>query len=324
MEERIPVLVVHGVNTRNPIGLDTDTQNNRVPFEERVKHFNELVGNRWHFFPVYWGDLGVHVDDLAQILPPLEEKRDSILHFIGSWAWHESIVQATTATKATVGIAQILGSWLLGNQRKASELIEQTTTIIDDFDHCRRSFYWELSYLFRKKMIPAVIPFIGDILLYQTVNRQKLIQQRLLEKLAEIQKVTGQPFGTPDLPISIIAHSLGGVIAFDLALTPNPKIYINRLITMGSQPSLFYLVDSHRYTHHSKTADGTRLQLPQSIMKWTNIIDPLDPLSFSVNKVFAFSDGTNPQDIILGNDAGHAGYWTSKEVIKEIQDALVD
>ena len=56
-----PVLVVHGVANRD-----------QSQFEAQVRALNDRVGREFNFIPVYWGNLGANVRDIAATLPRIE------------------------------------------------------------------------------------------------------------------------------------------------------------------------------------------------------------------------------------------------------------
>jgi len=80
----------------------------------------------------------------------------------------------------------------------------------------------------RKKVSHGVARFVGDVLVYQ--RDQERIQQRLRSYIPA-------GWGADDgHAVAVIAHSLGGVIVFDAAMTATPQLHVRRFVTFGSQP----------------------------------------------------------------------------------------
>jgi hypothetical protein len=120
----------------------------------------------------------------------------------------------------------------------------------------------------------AALP-IGDILLYQA--RGKEIRQFIQDK---IEKAQG--------PITVVAHSLGGIAAFDLlALTALPKV--THFVTAGSQSPLLYEIGAL-----SSLKPGR--PLPAGFPAWLNFYDRNDFLSYFAGRIFP------PRDFELKRD----------------------
>jgi pimeloyl-ACP methyl ester carboxylesterase len=107
---------------------------------------------------------------------------------------------------------------------------------------------------------------IGDILLYQSHG-------------AAIRKFIRQKVETAEPPVTLVAHSLGGIACVDLlALAEAPTV--EGLVTIGSQVSFFYEIDA-------LTSVRQPLGLPQGYPRWLNIYDRNDFLSFIAARLFA-------------------------------------
>lgn len=149
------------------------------------------------------------------------------------------------------------------------------------------------------------IHFFGDIFVYQ--RHQLEIHQRIWNKIAQY----AANYGTEQKPINVIAHSLGGVVAFDAALDKQQPLWIKRFITFGSQSSFFHIFDPRtglaQYTH------DLPVTLPPTIQQWTNLWDPMDLLAFAMSSVFLLHDGKPPLDIPIHNSTSRIIYskgWT--------------
>jgi hypothetical protein len=175
------------------------------------------------------------------------------------------------------------------------------------------------SYL-RTEQGPGVTRFFGDVLIYQ--RHRKEIHDRVRATIYQVDPALGRG---PERPVRVIGHSLGGVIAVDIA-TADVPLWTRCLVTFGSQSPFFHVCDP-RGGQLRPYADGTLVQLPPSLGAWTNLWEPLDVLAFIAAKVFRLHDGTAPLDVPIGHLASsglwtHSAYWDLPQVATAIQQAL--
>jgi hypothetical protein len=167
---------------------------------------------------------------------------------------------------------------------------------------------------------PAMTRFFGDVLVYQ--RRRKEIHDRVWECVSEVDPGLGRD---PDHPVRVIGHSLGGVIAVDIATAEVP-LWTRTLVTFGSQSPFFHVCDP-RGGQLVPFREGHLVQLPASIGGWTNLWEPMDLLAFIAAKVFRMHDGSAPRDIEVPHltSSGlwtHSAYWQLKPAVEAIQRAL--
>ena len=118
----------------------------------------------------------------------------------------------------------------------------------------------------RNSLSESIAPLIGDVLLYQTHG--EAIRTFIRGK---IEAATG--------PVTIIAHSLGGIACVDLLALPDaPKV--DRLITVGSQSPLLYEIGALYSLKNGQP-------LPAGFPKWLNIFDRNDMLSYVAGRLFS-------------------------------------
>jgi hypothetical protein len=175
------------------------------------------------------------------------------------------------------------------------------------------------SYL-RTEQGPGVTRFFGDVLVYQ--RRRSKIHERVRATIDEVDQDLGRD---PDHPVRVIGHSLGGVIAVDIA-TADEALWTRSLVTFGSQSPFFHVCDP-RGGQLRPYADGAYVQLPPSLKSWTNLWEPMDVLAFVAARVFRLHDGSAPIDLPVSHLASsglwtHSVYWDLPEVASAIQKAL--
>jgi hypothetical protein len=172
----------------------------------------------------------------------------------------------------------------------------------------------------RTATLPGIAQSVGDILVYQ--RHKERIQARVREVVAGVDPELGR---SPERPIDVVAHSLGGVIAVDMATADDP-LWVRCLVTFGSQSPLFHVCDPRGGT--LDPFEGTALvRLPPSVGAWTNLWEPLDALAFIAARVFQLNDGSAPDDRAVPHLAStglwsHSAYWTLDSVARAIGNAL--
>lgn len=178
----------------------------------------------------------------------------------------------------------------------------------------------ELNSFVRDALAPQFAEFMGDIFVYQ--RHRNTIHARIREVIAN----EAPGYGDLDKPIAVLAHSLGGVISFDLAVAGEPRLSIRRLITFGSQSPFFHILDP-RGGSLAAYEPSSPCTLPETIGGWTNLWEPLDPLAFIASKVFRLASGQPPVDMQVRHLASsklwtHSAYWRSHELVTTAREVL--
>ncbi|WP_396912884.1 hypothetical protein [Mycolicibacterium sp.] len=171
----------------------------------------------------------------------------------------------------------------------------------------------------RTTLLPGITRAVGDILVYQ--RHRERIHDRLRSTIDAVDPRLGR---SADHPVDVLAHSLGGVVAVDMATADDP-LWIRTLVTFGSQPSFFHVCDPRG--GQIAPYSGLPVTLPRSIQTWTNLWEPLDPLAFAAAPIFALHDGSAPSDAEIAHLASaglwtHSGYWTLDDVARRARTAL--
>jgi hypothetical protein len=172
----------------------------------------------------------------------------------------------------------------------------------------------------RSSMLPGITQYVGDILVYQ--RHRERIQDRVREVVAGVDPDLGR---SREHPVDAVAHSLGGVIAVDMAIADDP-LWVRNLVTFGSQSPFFHVCDPRggRLTPFNGSA---LVRLPPSLGRWTNLWEPLDVLAFIAARVFVLHDGSAPDDravphLVSSGLWSHSAYWTLPSVADAVARAL--
>lgn len=137
---------------------------------------------------------------------------------------------------------------------------------------------------------------LGDVLLYQTHGEK--IRGYLRAKIANAPE-----------PVTLVAHSLGGIACFDLLAMPNPP-QVSRLVTVGSQVPLLYEMGALSSLQPSESP-------PDRFPPWLNIYDRDDFLSYIAEPLFAKAKDV---EVESGQPfpASHSAYFGNEAVWEAI------
>ncbi|TDC63516.1 hypothetical protein E1258_10360 [Micromonospora sp. KC207] len=162
---------------------------------------------------------------------------------------------------------------------------------------------------------------LGDVLVYQRHGER--IRARIREQIAA---VAGERAGRKQ-PVHLIGHSLGAVIALDLATGEDP-VRTAGLVTFGCQWPLFHLFDPRGGQLAPYDGSGPVL-LPDSLGRWANLWHPLDPLGFVASRLFRWADGSAPRDVrvehLLSDQLyTHSAYWTNPRLVSVLHETFAE
>ncbi|MGF6844162.1 hypothetical protein QF001_008057 [Paraburkholderia youngii] len=152
----------------------------------------------------------------------------------------------------------------------------------------------------RFSLSQTVAPFIGDILLYQSRGD-------------EIRKFIRSKIDGASGPVTVVAHSLGGIACVDLLAMPNAP-HVERLVTVGSQSPLLYEIGAL-----ASLNPGERL--PEDFPPWLNIFDRNDMLSYVASQLFPQAEDFEAQSGQPFPDA-HSAYFTNDLTWAKIHDFI--
>ncbi len=270
--------------------------------ESLQRTVNAIAGGpRYRFYPAYWGDLQPDFAGIVDTIPGIETMATIRLDI--------------PSVGAGFGLPGRLG-WLIDRlftKWPFEDWAERATTKI------------------RVATLPPAAEGIGDVFTY--VSARDRIQVRMREVLRGIDPT----LGTADRPISVIGHSLGGIIAFDAAASTAPEIHIKHLITVGSQSAALHVLDPRQRVLLPPSGGARALEpyvpgrpvvLPDTIGSWLSIWHAMDPLAFLAGKVFRLSDGSAVRDHRIEGEErswslAHSSYWHHAAVPPVIHEALV-
>jgi hypothetical protein len=159
--------------------------------------------------------------------------------------------------------------------------------------------------LVRDSVRPAVGWFIGDVFAY--LNDSALRQR--IRHVVRVEVLKAWSARAANEPFILVGHSMGGVILVDmladLASAGLPQdLKVDCLFTVGSQPGLFQAVGGIGAAPQA----GEKIPPRAWIGHWFNVFDPIDPLAFAAEPLFAGVEDLS-FDSITGVASAHTTYF---------------
>lgn len=327
-----PVLVIHGAAVRDG-----------AAFAAEVARLAAAVGSPRPFIPVFWGDLARPAEALDEVLPYLgwlasqpDDPDEAAIETMLEESIDET-VQASVPSTADLpdrdAHEENDGDDSLGARLRAARLrfTPEGDRLLERLganwrrqsSAARRQVLGRVYRAVRDQYLSMAAHFAGDIILYQ--RRQAAIHARVWETL--IRDAPG--WGVEGAPVSVITHSLGGSVAFDMAVDGHPRLAIDEWISCACTAPYFHVIGCSPPSVPVHVA-GEQAPLPATIERWTNFFVPLDPWGYLAAPVFRLADGTSPLDVevhagdrrdrLLRHGAAH--YWSHPLVIDMIRERI--
>ncbi|MYW64024.1 hypothetical protein GTY65_08055 [Streptomyces sp. SID8379] len=153
----------------------------------------------------------------------------------------------------------------------------------------------------RRALTEAAHPAAGDVLRY--LSRGAGFRDGLRTLIAGLEP-----------PVTVVAHSLGGIIALDTLIeTPLPQVAL--LVTAGSQGPFLYESGALPSLAHPEP-------LPPHMPDWLNLYDPRDLLGYLGAGLFPGRVTDIAVDSRQPFPAAHSAYWTNPATYRHIAERL--
>ncbi|PZS34214.1 MAG: hypothetical protein DLM61_03945 [Pseudonocardiales bacterium] len=177
----------------------------------------------------------------------------------------------------------------------------------------------------RKTLLPLLATFVGDVLVYQTRRGTPGEPGAIVTDVLTGLRAAAAARSDHDPHLVVVAHSMGGIITYDLLSSFVPDLAVDVYVTVGSQVGLF---------EELKLFTGSQAQLRTpahvgalpNVGRWINIYDYNDVLSFRTEPIF---DGAHDFSYGTGNlFAAHTAYVTQpvlhRRLAARVHDALAE
>lgn len=163
--------------------------------------------------------------------------------------------------------------------------------------------------------------FVQDVLSYRDREVYSLVHHKVSQELAAL------PFGAAKIPLTLITHSLGTVIASDFIYdrqkkgTIDPRWTFSNFFTLGSPIALFAL----QYGGAEVFKSPVKVEDPSGA--WVNIYDRDDPIGYPLKTLNEFYDRAVAKDLLVNTGvfgAAHTHYFENREVQQAIGAKLAE
>jgi len=181
--------------------------------------------------------------------------------------------QPETGGLETLGI----GDWVTGIKDRVGEMFDRTLGAPG------RVASVAAMDLFRQAMNNVLTQFIGDVFVYLNKRGTPNAPGKIV--LEVMNDLTGTPKVTPNEPLIVITHSMGGNLFYDILTSFMPDLKVDAWISVGGQVGLF---EEMKVFQNSVEAvrEPARVTMPADRLKyWLNVYDPADVLSFKASGV---------------------------------------
>ncbi len=159
-----------------------------------------------------------------------------------------------------------------------------------------------------EKFLPSIIDAAIDLPLYMQKPKGDEIRNVVREAIANASTCAEK--------VILVGHSLGSVIAFDIAaeeLKKNPSCRLSALVTMGSP---LKWVTEIREAESNGQEDVPRIES----IPWVNFWDPADPVPERKGLDDKIFRGVINREVKSGKEliGAHCSYWTNMEIAQTI------
>jgi hypothetical protein len=202
---------------------------------------------------------------------------------------------------------------LLGDRQKG--LAEKIRLNLAKFAKPLSGNWWDkfsgfaLSYVNQILKGDFAAQFIMDIISYGDSSTRQMIFDLIQQELSKLPAT--------DAPVSMIAHSLGTVIAADF--TRDKNLCLANFFTMGSPIELFAF-------QYGKQEFKKPVICEKSFGRWINILDQDDPIGYRLQEIsneYKALDYLKDCEVDCGvYGQAHIGYWSDKNVQRIIASKL--
>ena len=180
-----------------------------------------------------------------------------------------------------------------------------------------------LTKLGRRKAHMVTSVFLGDIFVYLK-NRGTFDDPGDIVKsiLNDLDAASTLAQDSADKKLIVVAHSLGGVIMWDILTYFRPDIKLDVLVTVGSQVGVFEELTLFCQQDEC-VAPPMKVKKPENVGDWLNVYDLNDVFSFATSRVFEGSSDLS-FDTGYGVISAHGGYFERLSFYKRLANRIVN
>ncbi len=158
--------------------------------------------------------------------------------------------------------------------------------------------------------------FFGDVFVYFNSRGDSGNPGQIPQRI--IQAFDDAKAAAPSEPLVIVAHSLGGVISYDILSHFRQDLKVDLFITVGSQVAHFEEMKLYHSSDHT-IGPPNRVSKPQNVSHWINVYDEVDIFAYAVDGVFDGVDLDVPYDTRTYVIKAHGAYWEQAAFYKRLR-----
>lgn len=143
-----------------------------------------------------------------------------------------------------------------------------------------------VTHTLRERINQTTAIFFGDAFVYLDKRGTKKEPGQIIECIVrELENIPSNE------PLDLIAHSLGGLIAYDILSYYRPDIKVRNFVTIGSQVGFFEELCLLKRSEGGQCNVGPgRTPELKNINRWINVFDKCDFLAFATEAIFSNSE----------------------------------
>jgi hypothetical protein len=174
--------------------------------------------------------------------------------------------------------------------------------------------------LLRSKLHENAALFLGDVMTYVNERGETAADAGPIatKVIADIDAAVSD---APDTPLMIVAHSMGGNIAYDVLSHFRPDLECDLFLTVGSQVGLFEELCLLAKAKQEHCPDLAKVPALPNVKRWINVFDYNDVLGFAGKKIF---DGIEDFSYSTGKGVvkAHSSYFLTPSFYRRLAGRL--
>lgn len=150
--------------------------------------------------------------------------------------------------------------------------------------------------------------FFGDVFVYLNERRDASQPGPIIQEILRAIKEALDRVKTPDEPLIVITHSMGGNIFYDILTTYAPTLKVDAWISVGGQVGYFEEMKLFKKSDIGIKTPQKVIGMGERVKLWLNVFDPVDILSYQASPIF---EGVIDKHFKTGSDVlkAHGAYF---------------
>jgi hypothetical protein len=174
--------------------------------------------------------------------------------------------------------------------------------------------------LLRSKLHENAALFFGDVMTY--LNERGASRDDAGPIASKVMAAIDESLTSPSkTPLVIVAHSMGGNIAYDILSQFRPDLRCDVLVTVGSQVGLFEELCLLAKGKAQGCPDLDKVAALSNVGRWINVFDYNDVLGFAASRIF---DGVDDYAYSTGKGVlkAHGSYFVMPSFYRRLATRL--